>query len=608
MAKKDKRILKSSLSYKIVTMFVLLTVSVIIVTGTFMINQIDSFYHQEFNVLMQGVFNEDYQNQLAQNAAAEDGYNQIVQSLNAYEGQLGIDSFRNCYILDGKTGKALYGTNPDLAKTLSASQNIIAAMRGRIGNSTTSRASFMDYAVPIKNGDDVAYIIYIKDSKVEVNSVVQSILRIIFMALGLGLLLSVVFGILLSKTIISPISSLTKKAQKISSGDFAYTLDVKSHDELGELTKTFNSMAEELSDMLNQIQSEKDKVETILRYMADGVMAFDAAGTLIHINPAAKKIFKSPRIEKKGFDQIFKEFDLTLTQVLFGGGYQTLERDIQKGNTEIKLFFARFKTGSKVGGVVVVLQDITEQQRLSNARREFVANVSHELRTPLTTIKGYAETMLQSVEDDDYEKSMFETFLNVINNESDRMSRLVRDLLTLSKLDYNQMGLKKEKFDLSLLISDVVDKLKMTARTKQQSLIYEPVKGLDTFLGDRDGMEQVLVNIISNALKYTGPGGTIQISAGKISDNAFVKIRDNGIGIPKEDLPHVFERFYRVDKARSRAQGGTGLGLAISKDIVSAHGGTITIHSDYGAGTEVILMLPFHGEKAGGKLRRETHG
>ena len=591
---KDSVKLKGSISYKIVAMFVVLTISVIIVIGTFMINRIDAFYHDEFKTLMRNVYNDEFCRQLAERAEGDDGTDTLKESIDAYSGQMGIDSFRNYYILDINTGKALFGSNPDLSKTLEITPNIISAMNGKTGDSTETNSSYMDYAAPIGQ----KYIVYVKDSKVEIDSVVKNILTIIFLSLALGMLLSVVFGILLSRTIISPISSLTRKAQKITSGDFEFTIDVKSGDEIGLLTETFNDMAIELNDTLKQIQSEKDKVETILKHMADGVMAFDSSGKIIHINPAAKKLMGIRKIENMAFDTIFSDTEPKISQAIILSGSSASERIITKSNTEIKLCFAKFRTKEKTGGIVVVLQDITEQQKLDSSRREFVANVSHELRTPLTTIKGYAETLLNSVEENDFDKDLFANCLNVINNESDRMTRLVKDLLVLSRLDYSKKGIKKEKFDISHLVESVVSKQSINAKAAHLTLTYEPLSKELYFKGDKDALEQVLVNIISNAVKYTPSEGKIYVTSGKMYDSVYIKIKDNGIGIPKEDLPHIFERFYRVDKARSREKGGTGLGLAISHDIIAAHGGSIKIDSVYGVGTEVVIILPCDKEKS----------
>jgi len=590
---KEAKLFKSSVRYKIMAMFVLLTISVIIIIGTFMINRIDRFYNDEFETLMTNVFNEDFQRELDTKLSGEDPLSSINSSITAYLGQLGIDSFRNYYILDAFSGKALISSNSDLAKTLIASPNIIAAMNGKIGDISSYASDYMDYGVPVRSGGDTKYIVYIKDSKEEVDDMVNNILSIIFMALGLGIIISIAFGFLLSKTIISPISSLTQKAQRITSGDFGDTIEVNSSDEIGQLTKTFNDMAVELNQTLGEIKGERDKVETILRHMADGIMAFDNHGKIIHINPAAKKILGYDKVEKMHFNDIFKPTELTITRVMFSGEYEAIEKQMELGEKGIKLVFAKFKTEDTPGGVVVVIQDITQQQKLENSRREFVANVSHELRTPLTTVKGYVETMMDSVEENDIDKDMFSTFLGTVNKETDRMTRLVKDLLTLSKLDYGHRELKKEDVDVSPLVMGVVERMKINASSKNVRLIYEPTNQLPIIMGDKDRLEQVIVNIISNAIKYTPGGeGEVFVSTGRMYQNVYIKIKDNGMGIPKDDLPHVFERFYRVDKARSREQGGTGLGLAISNEIVKEHGGKITISSDYGVGTEVIIMLP----------------
>jgi two-component system sensor histidine kinase VicK len=222
-------------------------------------------------------------------------------------------------------------------------------------------------------------------------------------------------------------------------------------------------------------------------------------------------------------------------------------------------------------------------------RREFVANVSHELKTPLTSIKSYTETLLSGMLDN---KDISERFLNVINSEADRMTRLVRDLLQLSNFDYSQSNLDKYESDIVKLVKQSITKLEMTARGKGQKLEliceYNEMKGFF----DHDRLEQVLLNIISNSIKYTGKNGEIKVSLLKEGNRAIIKVKDNGMGIPREDLPRIFERFYRVDKARSRELGGTGLGLSIAREIIKAQNGTIDIYSDVGKGTEVVIKLP----------------
>jgi len=588
-----------SLSLKISAMFVLLTISVIILIGTFMTDTTDRYYHDEFKNINSKVFNEDYVSSLCSYLGLENEASKIDESVSTYLGQLGIDSFRNYFLLYGKTGKPVgdYTSNPEMSHSLELSPNIFTAMNGKIGNEVSSEQSFMDYAVPLKNGKNVKYIVYIKDLKEDTNSILRNIFSIILQALLLGIGISLVFAILLSVTIISPIKSLTQRSQKMASGDFDYSMDIRSPDEIGQLTETFNYMASELKTTLSAIQSEKEKVETIVRYMTDGVMAFDTKGTIIHINPAAKRLLNLKNIDTKSFDEIFSEYEIILGQILYLKHFNTTERVINRDDREISAYFAPFKTDDQSGGVVVVLRDITERERLEKSRKEFVANVSHELRTPLTTVKSYTETLSDLVSDENFDQKMYSSFLKVIEGETDRMTRLVKDLLLLSSLGHSAGEESFEKIDIAFLTGNIVEKLQHYAKEKKQSLVYEPMNSLPQFMGNSDRIEQVITNIITNAIKYTPQNGSITVTTMYVFDSIAIKIKDTGIGIPQKDLEHIFERFYRVDKARSREMGGTGLGLAIAKEIVEAHKGTISIKSKQNEGTEVMIKLPAQKEK-----------
>ncbi len=583
-----------SLSLKISAMFVLFTVSVIILIGTFMTDSTDEYYHNEFKTINSTVFTEEYIQSLCFNIGTEQDTMKIFSSVSAYSGQLGIDTFRNVFILDGKTGKAIPGcnTNAEKAESLGLSSNIITAMSGSRGDEVISENAFMDYAIPLKSGDEVIYIVYVNDSKEETSAILRNIFTIIVQALLLGIALSLVFAVLLSITIISPIKSLTQKSKNIASGDFENTIEVKSPDEIGQLTDTFNHMASELKATLGAIRGEKEKVETIVKYMTDGVIAFDIAGNIIHINPAARSMLSLDENENKTFDELFSEHEVKIGQILYFKHFQAIERIFNINGKEISAYFAPFMTNDKSGGIVVALHDITERERLERSRKEFVANVSHELRTPLTTVKSYSETLCDSIADDTYDKDMFVSFLKIINNETDRMTRLVKDLLLLSSLDHSIKDTAKEEIDIEFLTGSIVEKLQHAAKEKYQQLVYEPVNKLPVFIGNADRIEQVITNIITNALKYSAERGRIIVTTMYMFDSINIKVKDNGIGIPEKDLEHIFERFYRVDKARSREMGGTGLGLAIAKEIIEAHGGSISIKSQPGIGTEVLIKLP----------------
>lgn len=584
-----------SLSLKIAMMFILLTISIIILIGAFMTESIDKLYDNEFNNLMSLVFSEDYVRELETAVSSGKTAEELYESINIYSGQIGVDSFRNLYLLDGKTGKTVDSltTNTELAKSLEISPNIISAIGGKTGKKTISGSGYMDYAVPISDGDSIRYIIYVCDTKEETDNVISSIFAIMVQALLIGLALAVLLSILLSKTIILPIQSLTNKASKLSEGNFDEITEVRSDDEIGQLTNTFNLMASELKNTLHEIRSEKDKSETILLHMTDGVIAFTKLGEVIHINPAARELLKIEDTSRITFDSVFGDnTDISVEKILFLPHFKGTERNITTDTNELIVHFAPFKTTDNSDGIIAVIQDITEQQRLDKARREFVANVSHELRTPLTTVKSYAETLSDAAEDSNMDPDMFRSFLKIINGETDRMTRLVKDLLLLSRLDYSLRDMPKEPFDISEMIKSLVQKLKITSDEKRQTLIYEPTNTLPPYTGSPDRIEQVLINVMTNAIKYTPRDGSILITTMYMYNSITIKVIDNGIGIPEDNLEHIFERFYRVDKARSREMGGTGLGLAIAKEIVEAHDGTIEIRSKSGSGTEVIITLP----------------
>lgn len=407
----------------------------------------------------------------------------------------------------------------------------------------------------------------------------------------IAVFLSLILGYLLSKTITSPIISVMHKAEKVAEGDFGEQLAVKSEDEIGNLTKTFNYMAAELKKTLSEISSQKNKVETILNYMADGVMAFDLKGMAIHANPAARKLLGDDAVSHP-----FKEFavkvglDVRIEDIVYFEESPVRESDTIINDMYVKVYFAVFTdTNKKPEGIIVVLHDATEQQKLESMRREFVANVSHELRTPITSIKSYTETLLDGAVED---QETSNRFLSVIDSEADRMTRLVKDLLQLSRLDNQQMNWKIEKVSLDAMVKTIVERLKIESQRKNQKLESYVIGDIPVINADKDRLEQVVVNLISNSIKYTAEYGEITVYVGKIYNDVYMKVTDSGIGIPGESLPRVFERFYRVDKARSRDMGGTGLGLSIAKEIVQAHGGTINISSEVGKGTEVVVKLP----------------
>jgi len=470
------------------------------------------------------------------------------------------------------------------------SDNFVKALGGKPGQEKKleyyNGRYFFDYAEPV--GDFVLYFRYYKD---EWQPVIDSFNKIILSSLLIAFIIAFIIGYMLSKTVTVPIVRLMHRAQDIASGNFDRVLEVKSDDEIGKLTEAFNYMAKSLKSTLVEISSEKNKIETILNYMTDGIIAFNLKGEVIHTNPASRRM-----LEEEGFDGTFNDYarkyglDITLEELLYLENAGNREITVTVDDRVIRVYFAVFTGESrKPEGIIAVLQDITEQHKLENMRKEFVANVSHELRTPLTSIKSYAETLLDGVLED---RETAERFLRVINSEADRMTRLVKDLLQLSSLDNRQVKWNMQEISFVDLVKGTVEKMEIEARNKGQFLECFVIGDIPLIRADYDRMEQVVLNILSNAIKYTPEGGSITVYIGKLYNEVYVKVADTGIGIPSQDMPRIFERFYRVDKARSREMGGTGLGLSIAKEIVEAHSGTISIKSELGKGTEVTVKLP----------------
>ena len=576
-----------SLHMKLVLILVLMIVSVMAVVGTFLINSVNTFYLDNFYEQMQSVFTGDTILSLEE-AAAESGADGLITIIDAHRSRLGIDDYRNYYILDNQ-GRFLDGSNPNISVTRTS--NIIAAMAGDAGTRSSVSDSMMDIAVPIDMDEDdgTDYIVYIADDKQEISDLSWRFFQIVMQAMMFGLLAAILLSFLLSKTITTPIERITEGAKSIAEGNFDQDLGVQSSDEIGELTRSFNYMARRLKSTVGEVQGERDKLNTLFLHMSDGVAAFTTDGRLIHMNPAAESLLGVRMEDDLGFDEMFADLDMPNSDETAMRTFLTSE--ITRFGRVLSVTLAPYGALDGEGGVIAVIHDITEQRRLDDARREFVANVSHELRTPLTNIRSYTETLLDAAGDIpiDTEKQ----FIGVISSESERMARIVTDLLTLSKLDYGRMELRMTRFSLADMLHNVANAMKLTAEDSGHELAVDTPDDLPKIVGDRERIEQVVVNILSNAVKYTPSGGHIRLSARELSGNRVrITVEDDGVGIPAADVPRLFERFYRVDKARSRAAGGTGLGLAIAKEIVEQHEGKIALASEYGKGTTVTITLP----------------
>ncbi len=450
-------------------------------------------------------------------------------------------------------------------------------------------------AYPVLDGvGKVKGVMYMVSDLKNVIVTVNESRKILVNATFIALLITISLGFFIASSITEPIRDVTKKAEEMAQGDFEQFVEVKSDDEIGQLASMFNYLTLKLKDTIYEMDLERSKLDTIFNYMAEGVVAVDTKGYIIHANPIAIDIlnmFSEDEYEIESKEAKKYPLELVNLQNIDYEDKDSLEGDetLNINSQVYKVKYAPFKNEKDyIGGLILVFQDMTNEHKLDNMRKEFVANVSHELKTPITTIKSYAETL----KDSDVDKDTETMFLNVIDDECDRMSRLVSDLLQLSNLDYKKTIWRKERVSINNLIEDIVLKLDFQYKEKNQSLHLDLEEDLPGLLIDQDGIEQVISNIFSNAIKYTPQGGKIEIFTRMDKEDFSIKISDNGVGIPDEDQKRIFERFYRVEKGRSRDSGGTGLGLAIARQIIEAHGGELGLESTFGQGTSVEIRLP----------------
>ncbi len=510
-------------------------------------------------------------------------------------------------IIDGKSYDIIASTNPDFvdenAMDMLEKSVILASLSNKVTEKDTQsessgsyRIKHMAFSYKDEGSDSLDYIIYTRASLDSVYKILSNSTVILLRATAIALLITIVLGYLMAGSITVPINQLTMKALKMAKGDFRQRVTVRSDDEIGQLGSMFNYLTEKLDTTMLEISSEKSKLNAIIKHMEDGLVAIDGKGQIIHYNPSFLSMLnlREQEIVGKSYDLIIDEYSKELE---YGA---ILQKSISNGNENIifendkkrilKASPALFRDESgRISGAIVVFQDITESQRLEDMRREFVANVSHELKTPITTIKSYSETLLCGALED---KKLSKNFVEVIENEADRMSSLVKDLLQLSHMDYESVVWEMNHLDLREIVTDSVRKLDVHFKNKNHKLDMQISDSIVPIYADGGKIQQVIINLLTNAIKYTPENGSIRITAKVVDKNAVFEVRDSGIGIPKEDVKRIFERFYRVDKGRSRAQGGTGLGLSIASNIINQHKGSIKVDSELEKGSVFTVYLP----------------
>ena len=406
-------------------------------------------------------------------------------------------------------------------------------------------------------------------------------------------ILAYIISAIISNKMTLPLKKIEKGMKLISEGKFPDNLRMKEENEFEEykeLIDVYTSMLKVIKKNTFDLNSQESKTEIILEHMADGVIAFSTSRQVVHMNKAAMRMLNITENEDT-FEKLCQKLNINIDfdKIMYLPNYQSMEFKTQMGELALSIVFAPFFSDElNPMGIIMIVRNITDSVKTDNVRKEFVANVSHELKTPLTSIRGYSETIMNG--DLTYQEII--KFSKVINQEANRMSRLVSDLLQLSRIDYNRVNWNKSTLNTVDILKKVCEKVRYEAEQKSHKLELICTDKVPSIYVDKDSIEQIVINILTNSIKYTPDGGLIRVYAGPIDDRVYIKVIDNGIGIPQKDLKRIFERFYRVDKARSRKMGGTGLGLSIVKEMVDGNNGTININSKLNEGTEVTMTFP----------------
>ncbi|MBQ8208588.1 MAG: HAMP domain-containing protein [Clostridia bacterium] len=589
--------MQKSLYSKIILILVVFIITVMSVVAVVLLGNIYSYYSEAFSDNMERTFAEDspLYIELKSSLQNSDYVRRQKETLLSYSSILGIDSYRNFYILD-MNGNYLESSDSSSNTYPEKTPNLISAMNKKTSGAQSQAVSYTDYALYLE-GETRSCIIYIKDTQDDMRQLSWMLFTIILQSILIGLVIAVVLAFFLSKAITAPIQNLTKSAKLVASGDFSHKIEVHSKDEIGILTGTFNHMKKTLKTTIDEVAGERQKLETVFSHLQAGVISFTDEGKVLNINQFARDLLGNKFNDKFTLTTLLNLFDI---QSAGENGREELpdENNIIFDEVvfasrvlEVNFGGIRYNEGGEMrDGIITVIHDVTSRYELEKSRREFVANVSHELRTPLTSIKGACETVLEHPE---LPEEIRTKLLEMTVSESNRMTGIVRDLLTLSRLDNKRTKWQIVEYDINDSLRHLCEVMNVDATSHDHKLVIQADDSLPRITADKDRIDQVIVNIISNAIKYTPDGGTIVVGSSMADkDNILVRIMDNGLGIPEKDLPRIFERFYRVEKARTSDTGGTGLGLAIAKELIEAHGGNIKIQSKLNVGTIVDIILP----------------
>jgi two-component system, OmpR family, sensor histidine kinase ResE len=486
--------------------------------------------------------------------------------------------------------------DPDLKRVITNDRN--ASKKIKLTDKESAQDQSQELFVvgaPLHIEDDQKGAVFLYQSLDVVQKTTRDTTQFIILAAGIGIVLTTVFAFFLLTRITAPLRKMREAATEVAKGKFDTKVPILTHDEIGALGMALNQMGRQLKYNINALNQEKEQLASILNSMADGVITLNRDGTILVTNPPAERFLQAWYYQQGMYQDVGQELppevkDLFQRSVSFEKE-QFIEISLQ-GRTWVILMSPLYNQ-TYIRGAVAVLRDMTEERRLDKLREDFIANVSHELRTPIAMLQGYSEAIMDDIASSEEERK---EITKVIYDESLRMGRLVNELLDLARMQSGNITLNKEKVDFDALINRVIRKFQGLAKDNQITLTATKVDEIGEIYIDSDRIEQVFTNLIDNAIRHTDENGQVVVHVTGQETSIKVDIKDTGSGIPEEDLPFVFERFYKADKARTRGKSGTGLGLAIVKNIISAHNGNISVHSKLGEGTTFTFVIPRKSE------------
>jgi len=543
-------------------------------------------------LVLSSVF-EDFYFNLRKNEMINEGQQLVALILSGAnpEELLDISKFINAHaVLIDKQGLIQASSNIIKLKGMAiGAKELAEVLKGNTvvhkGHIPQFNAPMLTVALPIKTELGVAggLILYSPMSTIE-NSI-WHIRRLILLAAAITVMISTVLSFVLSRTVSKPLVQMKKAAEKMARGEFNHKVSVDTDDEIGTLAKTMNYLSDALEENINALNQEKRQLQNILLSMTDGVVTFDEDGQIIMANPQAVEIMSDAG------DSGSYQFDILrplLKQIKDNGEYINQEIKL-KGKIISVRMTPLFDDNKKLWGILAVLQDITRERKLEDLRREFVGDVSHELRTPLTYLQGYTEALLDGMVQNQEER---DKYLNIILEETLRLRRLVDELLDLSNIESGHLDIRKNNVAIEYIIEKVSKKVQPVCNNKDLELVVEIQEELPLIVADEDRIEQVLINLVDNAIRYSPEGSKVIIKVRPAKEGVIVSVKDSGSGIPQDELPFIWERFYKVDKSRERKKSGTGLGLAIVKKIIELHNGRVWAQNCDEGGTEFSFYLP----------------